>query len=100
VYTGDFDYTNLEQQLVMPESVCVGGEYVYPYAMVNYKYMKADSEAVELTLSAMSRSDAYINYTPPCAPALAPGLALSSAPVAPVESRPHQLVICLSEDSE
>lgn len=104
VYTGDFDHTNLEQQLVMPESVRVGGGYVYPYAMVNYKYLKADSEAVELTLSAMSRSDAYINYTPPCAPALALALALSSAPagqpgpVAPVA--PHQLVIWLAEDSE
>lgn len=96
VYTGDFDHTNLEQQIVMPESVRVGGGYVYPYAMVNYKYLKADSEAVELTLSAMHRSDAYINYTPPCAPALA--LALSSAPVAPVA--PHQLVIWLAEDSE
>ena len=104
VYTGDFDHTNLEQQIVMPESVRVGGGYVYPYAMVNYKYLKADSEAVELTLSAMSRSDAYINYTPPCAPALALALALSSAPagqpgpVAPVA--PHQLVIWLAEDSE
>ena len=104
VYTGDFDHTNLEQQIVMPESVRVGGGYVYPYAMVNYKYLKADSEAVELTLSAMSRSDAYINYTSPCAPALALALALSSAPagqpgpVAPVA--PHQLVIWLAEDSE
>ena len=64
-YDGAYD-TSATQRIVMPECVYVGGNYVYPYPMLNYKYLKADPDAVESTLADMQRSPAYTNYVPPC----------------------------------
>ena len=106
-YVGGYD-SSATQRIVMPECVYVGGNYVYPYPMLNYKYLKADPEAVESTLADMQRSPAYTNYVPPCGTAweLAdqkkvwpgawtglelPGDAHSSAPASPASPASHRL---------
>ena len=125
-YDGSYD-SSATQRIVMPECVYVGGNYVYPYPMLNYKYLKADPDAVESTLADMQRSPAYANYVPPCGPAweLAdqkkvwpgawtglelPGDVHSSAPASPASSplpsvgqaptAPRETVVCLDSDSE
>ena len=118
------------QRIVMPECVYVGGNYVYPYPMLNYKYLKADPDAVESTLADMQRSPAYTNYVPPCGTAweladqkkIWPGAwtglelpsdVLSSAPASPAShslpsvgqvgqapTAPGETVVWLDSDSE
>jgi len=109
-YDGSYDNSAV-QRIVMPECVYVGGNYVYPYAMLNYKYLKADPEAVESTLD-MQLSPAYTNYVPPCGtaweladqkkvwPGAWTGLELPSDVPSSAPASPRETVVVPDSESE